>query len=134
MKTKIEIAVKETNLIKVAKIKNQLQQLADLDADILDKLIKIKKSKNGLTFFKENWVMIESMVMQFEQVGVFASSIRQPKKRNKTVFNFKRSFDYKRMIDKVWQSRNKVQKDMLSLVAPTAIRKKLNKIKEIEAG
>ncbi|WP_395043163.1 hypothetical protein [Flavobacterium sp.] len=63
MKTKIEIAVKETNLIKVAKIKNQLQQLADLDADILDKLIKIKKSKNGLTFFKENWVMIESMVM-----------------------------------------------------------------------
>ncbi|MBY0485938.1 MAG: hypothetical protein K2P85_01905 [Flavobacteriaceae bacterium] len=63
MASKIEITVKETNPFKVAKIKNQVQQLADLDEDTLDKLIKIKKSKNGLTFFKENWEMIESMVM-----------------------------------------------------------------------
>lgn len=63
MASKIEIIVKETNPFKLAKVKNQVQQLADLDEEILDKLIKLKKSKNGLTFLKDNWEVIESMVM-----------------------------------------------------------------------
>ena len=62
----MEITVKipkNTPAFTVAKVQAQLQELATLDQDTLTKLVKLRKSKNGVKMLKEEWQTIELMLM-----------------------------------------------------------------------
>lgn len=62
----MEIQVKipeNTNVFTKAKIQAQLEALATLDQDTLNKLVKLRKSKKAVDMLKENWSTIEMMMM-----------------------------------------------------------------------
>lgn len=57
----IEIEVKETNPFKLKPLKTQLETLANLDTDTLNKLVEVAKSEKLIAMFKDNWEMIKMM-------------------------------------------------------------------------
>lgn len=58
---KVEIEVKETNPFKITALKKQLEALANLDTDTMNKLVEVAKSPNLIAMFKENWDFIKNM-------------------------------------------------------------------------
>lgn len=58
---KLEIEVKETNPFKLKSLKNQLETLASLDSDTMNKLVEVAKSEKLIVMFKENWELIKMM-------------------------------------------------------------------------
>lgn len=59
--SQIEIEVKETNPFKVTTLKKQLEILANLDTDTIEKLVEVAKSPKLIKMFKDNWTMIKMM-------------------------------------------------------------------------
>lgn len=57
----IEIKVKETNPFKLNSLKTQLETLASLDSDTMNKLVEVAKSEKLIAMFKENWELIKMM-------------------------------------------------------------------------
>jgi len=58
---KIEIEVKETNPFKITALKKQLETLANLDTDTMNKLVEVAKSEKLIAMFKDNWEFIKMM-------------------------------------------------------------------------
>ena len=59
---KITIETTETNPFKIATKQKQLQELAILEEEILDKLVKLKRSVKALNYIKNSWDMLQRMV------------------------------------------------------------------------
>lgn len=59
--SKIEIEVKETNPFKLNSLKKQLETLANLDPDTMNKLVEVAKSEKLIKMFKDNWTLIKMM-------------------------------------------------------------------------
>lgn len=59
--SKIEIEVKETNPFKLNSLKTQLETLANLDPDTMNKLVEVAKSEKLIKMFKDNWTLIKMM-------------------------------------------------------------------------
>jgi hypothetical protein len=59
--SQIEIKVKETNPFKITTLKKQLETLANLDTDTMNKLVEVAKSEKLIAMFKENWELIKMM-------------------------------------------------------------------------
>jgi hypothetical protein len=57
----LEIKVKETNPFKLKPLKAQLETLANLDTDTLNKLVEVAKSEKMIALFKDNWELIKMM-------------------------------------------------------------------------
>lgn len=57
----VEVSTKETNPFLVKKIKNNLQELANLDNDVLLKLAIISKNEKALAMFIENYELLKNM-------------------------------------------------------------------------
>ena len=58
---KIEIEVKETNPFKLTALKKQLETLANLDQDTINKLVEVSKSESLKKMFRDNWDFIKNM-------------------------------------------------------------------------
>lgn len=58
---KIEIEVKETNPFKLTALKKQLETLANLDQDTMNKLVEVSKSESLKKMFRDNWDFIKNM-------------------------------------------------------------------------
>ena len=61
MKT-IQIQVKETNALEVNRKENALAELSNLDIQDLEKLVKLKNSKQGLDYLQNKWFMLTSFL------------------------------------------------------------------------
>lgn len=61
----ISIKTKETNPFKFQKKEKLIQELADLDNDILEKLVQLKKSKKAITMVNDpqSWQTIKEFIM-----------------------------------------------------------------------
>ena len=59
---KITIETSETNPFKIATKQKQLQELAILEEEILDKLVKLKRSVKALNYIKYSWDMLQRLV------------------------------------------------------------------------
>lgn len=57
----LEIEVKETNPFKINVLKKQLETLANLDSDTMNKLVEVAKSQKMIEMFRENWDFIKMM-------------------------------------------------------------------------
>jgi hypothetical protein len=57
----IVIEVKETNPFKITALKKQLETLANLDGDTMNKLVEVAKSEKLIAMFKDNWELIKMM-------------------------------------------------------------------------
>lgn len=57
----IVIEVKETNPFKLKSLKTQLETLANLDGDTMNKLVEVAKSEKLIAMFKDNWELIKMM-------------------------------------------------------------------------
>lgn len=59
--SQIVIEVKETNPFKIKGLKKQLETLANLDTDTMNKLVEVAKSEKLIAMFKDNWDFIKTM-------------------------------------------------------------------------
>lgn len=59
--SQIIIEVKETNPFKITALKKQLETLANLDPDTMNKLVEVAKSEKLIKMFKDNWTLIKMM-------------------------------------------------------------------------
>lgn len=59
--SQITIEVKETNPFKITALKKQLETLANLDHDTMNKLVEVAKSEKMIAMFKDNWEFIKMM-------------------------------------------------------------------------
>lgn len=57
----VEIKVKETNPFKIKILIKQLETLANLDSDTMNKLVEVAKSQKMIEMFRENWEFIKMM-------------------------------------------------------------------------
>jgi hypothetical protein len=61
----LSIKTKETNPFKVQKKAKLIQELADLDNDVLEKLVELKKSKKAIAMVTDpqSWQTIKEFIM-----------------------------------------------------------------------
>jgi hypothetical protein len=59
--SQIVIEVKENNPFKLNSLKTQLETLASLDPDTMNKLVEVAKSEKLIKMFKDNWTLIKMM-------------------------------------------------------------------------
>jgi hypothetical protein len=61
----LSIKTKETNPFKLQKKTKLIQELADLDNEVLEKLVELKKSKKAITMVTdpESWQTIKEFIM-----------------------------------------------------------------------
>lgn len=61
----INIKTKETNPFKVQRKTRLIQELVDLDNEVLEKLVELKKSKKALAMVSEqsSWQTIKEFIM-----------------------------------------------------------------------
>ena len=61
----LSIKTKETNPFKVQKKTKLIQELADLDNEVLEKLVELKKSKKAIQMVTntESWQTIKEFIM-----------------------------------------------------------------------
>jgi hypothetical protein len=61
----ISIKIKETNPFKLQKKTKLVQELADLDNEVLEKLIELKKSKKAIAMVTDpqSWQTIKEFIM-----------------------------------------------------------------------
>ena len=59
--SQIVIEVKENNPFKLKSLKTQLETLANLDSDTMNKLVEVAKSEKLIAMFKDNWEFIKMM-------------------------------------------------------------------------
>lgn len=61
----ISIKIKETNPFKLQKKTKLVQELADLDNEVLEKLVELKKSKKAIAMVTDpqSWQTIKEFIM-----------------------------------------------------------------------
>jgi hypothetical protein len=61
----ISIKTKETNPFKLQKKTKQIQELADLENEVLEKLVELKKSKKAIAMVNDaqSWQTIKEFIM-----------------------------------------------------------------------
>lgn len=61
----ITVKTKESNPFKVQKKANLIQELADLENEVLEKLVELKKSKKAIAMVTnaESWQTIKEFIM-----------------------------------------------------------------------
>lgn len=61
----LSIKTKETNPFKLQKKAKLIQELVDLDNEVLEKLVELKKSKKAITMVTdpESWQTIKEFIM-----------------------------------------------------------------------
>ncbi|MBN9285577.1 MULTISPECIES: hypothetical protein [unclassified Flavobacterium] len=61
----ISIKTKEMNPFKIQKKTKLIQELADLDNDVLEKLVELKKSKKAIAMVtdQQSWQTIKEFIM-----------------------------------------------------------------------
>lgn len=61
----LTIKTKETNPFKIQKKAKMIQELADLDNEVLEKLVELKKSKKAIAMVNDpqSWQTIKEFIM-----------------------------------------------------------------------
>jgi rRNA maturation endonuclease Nob1 len=61
----LSIKIKETNPFKVQKKEKLIQELSDLDNEVLEKLVELKKSKKAIAMVTDtqSWQTIKEFIM-----------------------------------------------------------------------
>ena len=61
----ISIKIKETNPFRLQKKTKLIQELADLDSEVLEKLVALKKSKKAIAMVNDpkSWQTIKEFIM-----------------------------------------------------------------------